>query len=109
VVEAPDGNRYSWLPVRGGQATFELALEGDWAPRLPVHFLLLRGVAGTKPVPGNATDPGGRRPSAPLRLEVEPVDNRVVVGSSISSVPDRRRRSGRDPLADRLARRSPVK
>ena len=29
VVEAPDGNRYSWLPVRGGQATFELAVEGD--------------------------------------------------------------------------------
>ena len=81
VVEAPDGNRYSWLPVRGGQATFELAVEGDWAPRLPVHFLLMRGrLDGTKPVPGNATDLG--RPStfgATAWLEVEPVDNRVVV------------------------------
>ncbi len=27
VVEAPDGNRYSWLPVRGGQATFELPIK----------------------------------------------------------------------------------
>ncbi len=81
VVEAPDGNRYSWLPVRGGQATFEVAVEGDWAPRLPVHFLLLRGrLAGTKPVPGNATDLG--RPStfgATTWLEVEPRDNQVVV------------------------------
>ncbi|MEO8277033.1 MAG: alpha-2-macroglobulin family protein, partial [Thermoanaerobaculia bacterium] len=81
VVEAPDGNRYSWLPVRGGQATFTLPIEGDWAPRMPVHFLLLRGrLAGTKPVPGNATDLG--RPStfgATAWLEVEPVDNRVVV------------------------------
>ena len=81
VVEAPDGNRYSWLPVRGGQATFELPIEGDWAPRLPVHFLLLRGrLEGTKPVPGNATDLG--RPStfgATAWLEVEPRDNRVVV------------------------------
>ncbi len=81
VVEAPDGNRYSWLPVRGGQATFELPIEGDWAPRLPVHFLLLRGrLAGTKPVPGNATDLG--RPStfgATAWLDVEPKDNRLVV------------------------------
>ncbi|MEO7793211.1 MAG: alpha-2-macroglobulin family protein, partial [Thermoanaerobaculia bacterium] len=81
VVEAPDGNRYSWFPVRAGQATFELAVEGDWAPRLPVHFLLMRGrLAGTKPVPGNATDLG--RPStfgATTWLDVEPKDNRVVV------------------------------
>lgn len=81
VVEAPDGNRYSWLPVRGGQATFELAIEGDWAPRLPVHFLLMRGrLAGTKPVPGNATDLG--RPStfgATAWLDVEPKDNRLMV------------------------------
>ncbi len=81
VVEAPDGNRYSWLPVRGGQATFELPIEGEWAPRLPVHFLLMRGrLAGTKPVPGNATDLG--RPStfgATAWLDVEPKDNRLMV------------------------------
>ncbi|MEO8198279.1 MAG: alpha-2-macroglobulin family protein, partial [Thermoanaerobaculia bacterium] len=81
VVEAPDGNRYSWLPVRGGQATFELPIAGDWAPRLPVHFLLMRGrLAGTRPVPGNATDLG--RPStfgATAWLDVEPKDNRLVV------------------------------
>jgi uncharacterized protein YfaS (alpha-2-macroglobulin family) len=81
VVEAPDGIRYSWLPVRGGKATFEVPVEGTWAPRLPVHFLLMRGrLAGTKPVPGNATDLG--RPStfgATTWLEVEPSDHRVLV------------------------------
>src|SRR5690606_17617230 len=59
VVEAPDGNRYSWLPVRGGKAVFELPIEGEWTPRLPVHVLLMRGrLPGTAPRPCNATDLG---------------------------------------------------
>jgi uncharacterized protein YfaS (alpha-2-macroglobulin family) len=81
VVEAPDGNRISWLPVRGGRAVFELAIEPEWTPRVPVHFLLLRGrVPGTAPVPGNATDLG--RPAtfgATSWLDVEPLGNRVTV------------------------------
>lgn len=81
VVEAPDGNRYSWLPVRGGQAVFDLPIEGEWTPRLPVHVLLMRGrLPGTAPRPGNATDLG--RPAtfgATLWLDVEPVANRLAV------------------------------
>lgn len=74
VVEAPEGNRYHWLPVRGGQAVFELPIEGAWAPKLPVHFLLMRGrLPGSGPRAGNATDLG--RPAtfgATVWLEVEP-------------------------------------
>jgi len=81
VVEAPEGNRYSWLPVAGGQAVFELPVEGPWAPKLPVHFLLMRGrLPGTAPRPGNAVDLG--RPAtfgATVWLDVEPVANRLQV------------------------------
>ncbi len=79
AVEAPEGMRYQWLPVRGGQAVFELPIEGAWTPRLPVHFLLLRGrLAGSRPLPGNATDLG--RPAtfgATAWLEVDPTDRRL--------------------------------
>lgn len=79
VVEAPDGNRYSWLPVRGGQAVFELPVDGSFTPRVPVHFLLLRGrLPGSAPVPGNATDLG--RPAtfgATVWLDVEPTAHRL--------------------------------
>ena len=81
IVEAPEGNRYEWLAVEGGAATFRLPLRGTWAPRLPVHFVLMRGrVPGTAPQPGNATDLG--KPAtlaATAWLDLEPVDNRVEV------------------------------
>ena len=81
AVETPDGNRYSWLPVRGGKAVFELPVEAHWTPRVPVHFLLLRGrLEDTRPVPGSATDLG--RPAtfgATVWLEVEPVALQVQV------------------------------
>ena len=81
VVEAPDRNRYSWLDVRGGQATLQLPVEPAWAPRLPVHFVLLRGrVAGTAPLPGATTDLG--KPAtlaATTWLEVEPRANELTV------------------------------
>lgn len=81
VIEAPEGNRYEWVDVDGGAATFELPIQGTWAPRLPVHFVLMRGrLPGTAPQPGNATDLG--KPAtlaATTWLDVEPVDNRVDV------------------------------
>ncbi len=81
VVEAPEGNRYEWLPVTGGQAVFSLPIEGPWTPRLPVHFLLMRGrLEGSAPRPGNAVDLG--RPAtfgATVWLEVEPVAHRLQV------------------------------
>ncbi len=81
VVEAPEGNRYHWLPVRGGQAVFELPVLGTYTPRLPVHAVLMRGrLAGTRPVPGSSTDLGKPATLAATSwLTVEPVGNRVEV------------------------------
>lgn len=81
VVEAPAGNRYSWLEVRGGQASFTLPIEPAMAPRVPVHFVLLRGrVKGTAPLPGATTDLG--KPAtlaATAWLEVEPRANQLAL------------------------------
>ncbi len=81
VVEAPEGMRYQWLTVEGGKASLALPIAGLFAPRLPVHFLLMRGrLPGTRPAAGNKTDLG--KPAtlaATLWLEVEPTDNRVEV------------------------------
>ncbi len=81
VVETPEGNRYEWLPVAGGQAVFTLPIEGAWTPKLPVHFLLMRGrLEGSAPRPGNAVDLG--RPAtfgATVWLEVEPAAHRLAV------------------------------
>jgi len=81
VVERPDGNRYDWLSVRAGQATYRVAVTGTHAPRLPVHFVLFRGrVRDTGPRAGSGTDLG--KPStmaATTWLSVEPVANRVEV------------------------------
>jgi uncharacterized protein YfaS (alpha-2-macroglobulin family) len=81
VVEAPEGNRYEWLPMRGGKAVFDLPVEGPWTPKVPVHFLLMRGrLSGAAPRAGAATDLG--RPvtfGATVWLDVEPLAHRLAV------------------------------
>jgi len=81
IVEAPDGNRYEWLEVHGGNSTYRLLVEPTWAPRLPVHCVLMRGrVTGTEPMPGSTTDLG--KPAtvaATTWLAVTPRDNTLVV------------------------------
>jgi hypothetical protein len=81
VIEAPEGNVYQWLAVEGGTAAFKVPIHGNYAPRLPVHFLLERGrVPGTSPQPGSATDLGKPATVAATSwLKVLPVDNRVEV------------------------------
>ncbi|MCP3957749.1 MAG: alpha-2-macroglobulin [bacterium] len=81
IVETPDGNRYHWLPVRGGSATFRLPVEPTWVPRLPVHFVLMRGrLEGTGPLPGSTTDLGKPATLAATSwIRVEPRDNRLAV------------------------------
>jgi len=81
VIEAPEGNLYTWLAVEGGAATFKVPIHGNYAPRLPVHFLLERGrVPGTAPQPGSAADLGKPATVAATSwLKVLPVDNRVEV------------------------------
>ena len=81
VVEAPAGNRYSWVKVEGGAAAFDLPIEAAFAPRLPVHLLLERGrLPGTTPQPNATADLG--KPTtlaATVWLDVEPTAHRVTV------------------------------
>jgi uncharacterized protein YfaS (alpha-2-macroglobulin family) len=81
IVEAPEGNEYRWVEVRGGAAAFQLPILASWVPRVPVHFILERGrIDGTAPLPGTGTDLG--RPTtvaATAWLAVKPVENRVEV------------------------------
>ncbi|MDP9122748.1 MAG: MG2 domain-containing protein, partial [Acidobacteriota bacterium] len=79
VIEAPEGNHYEWLTIEGGAATLKLPLRGTYTPRIPVHFILMRGrLPGTAPLPGSTVDLG--KPAtlaATTWLKVEPVANRV--------------------------------
>ncbi|MCU0240934.1 MAG: MG2 domain-containing protein [Vicinamibacteria bacterium] len=81
IVEAPEGNRYDWIPVIGGAATYHLPILGTYAPRVPVHFVLMRGrLPGTQPLPGNSTDLG--RPAtlaATAWFEVSPTAHQATV------------------------------
>lgn len=81
IVEAPEGNRYAWVDVRGAAATFAVPILPTFVPRLPVHFVLMRGRPdGTAPLPGTLTDLG--RPTtvaATAWLAVSPVENTVAV------------------------------
>lgn len=82
IVETPDGNRYLWLSVHGGNATATLRVEDNWAPRLPVHFVLMRGrLADSGPLPGSTTDLGRPTTMAATHwLDVEPVAQQLEVG-----------------------------
>lgn len=83
VIEAPDGNRYERVAVRGGQATVRLPIEEGWTPSLPVHIALSRGRKDVALPPGARVDPG--RPetlATTVHVTVEPVENQVRVGLS---------------------------
>jgi hypothetical protein len=81
VIEAPDGNQYTWLDVRGGTAVFRVPVKGDHTPRVPVHFLLMRGrVKDSAPLPATLTDLGKPQTlAATAWLSVNPVDNQIDV------------------------------
>ncbi|MBN2056502.1 alpha-2-macroglobulin, partial [bacterium] len=81
VVEAPEGNRYEWLAVRNGSATYRLEVKKTYVPRLPVHFILMRGrLQGTRPMPGATVDLGKPATLAATSwLKVEPIENRVNI------------------------------
>ena len=81
VVEAPEGNVYHWQKVRGGQATFKLPIQNSWAPRLPVHVVLMRGrTDGSGPDRQVVQDLGKPMTIANTTwLQVDPADNRVSV------------------------------
>ena len=81
IVEAPDGNRYEWLEIKGGSATYRVPLKNTYVPQLPVHFVLMRPrLPGTGSTPVDQMDLG--KPStvaATAWVQVNPVDNRVNV------------------------------
>lgn len=77
IVETPQGNRYHWLKVSKGSATFDLPIGKGFVPRLPVHFVLMRG-RSSKPTP--QLDLG--KPAtlaATTWISVKPVENRIEV------------------------------
>jgi alpha-2-macroglobulin len=43
VVETPTGNEYKGFNLTGGKAVFELPIKNEYNPRIPVHFILMRG------------------------------------------------------------------
>ena len=81
MVETPDGNRYQWLTVKNGAATFDVVIQKNFVPRLPVHFVLMRGrIPGVVPVAGGRVDLGKPATVAATSwLTVEPVEHQVNV------------------------------
>ncbi len=81
IVEAPDGNEYTWLDVRGGTASYALPIDETWTPRVPVHVVLMRGRIDSGTL-AKGTDLDLGKPStvaATTWLSVEPVGNQVSV------------------------------
>ncbi len=82
ILEAPDGNEYQWLDVRGGTATYRLPIDKTWTPRVPVHVILMRGRIADDRSPGSGTELDLGKPAtmaATAWLQVEAVGNRVDV------------------------------
>ena len=49
VVEGPDGNVYKEFEITGGKGIFPLVIRNEYNPRIPVHFVLMRGrLPGTR-------------------------------------------------------------
>ncbi len=82
VVEAPAGNVYKTLEVNGGKAVFTLPIKNEYNPRIPVHFVLMRGrlpLRGDAAMEG-ALDLGKPQTLAATRwIKVNPVDNELKV------------------------------
>ncbi|MES1982905.1 MAG: MG2 domain-containing protein [Pseudomonadota bacterium] len=81
IVETPDGNRYQWFTVKNGAASLDVTVQKNFVPRLPVHFVLMRGrIPGVLPAPGGRIDLGKPATVAATSwLTVEPVEHQVNV------------------------------
>jgi alpha-2-macroglobulin len=78
VAETPAGNDYRWLRVRNGSVTANYKLPKAAAPRMPVHFLLMRGRGkGNKNLDFDLARPVTL--AATKWLEVEPTEHRLDV------------------------------
>jgi alpha-2-macroglobulin len=81
IIEEPDGNRYQWFSVKNGAATFDLPIHKNFVPKVPVHFVLMRGrVPGAAPVAGTRMDLGKPATVAATSwITVQPVEHQVDV------------------------------
>jgi uncharacterized protein YfaS (alpha-2-macroglobulin family) len=84
IAELPGGqNTYQWLDVKNGYAVYSLPITPDFMPRIPVHFVLMRGrLPGDDAVAGLDL----RRPetiAATAWIGVTPVKN--IVTASVSA------------------------
>jgi len=78
IVETPDGNLYEEFAVQGGRATFTLPLKNEYNPRVPVHFLLMRGRVSDRTTGGIDVGRPGTM-AATCWLKVNPVGNQMTV------------------------------
>jgi len=81
AVETPEGAVEHWFDVIGGTGNFELPVHPEWAPGIPVHFILMRGRLGTGgPIEGTTLDLGRPTTLAATKwIEVDPRANRLVI------------------------------
>jgi len=82
VVEEPEGPfRYEWVDIANGYGRFPLAVRKQHLPKVPVHFLLLRGrLAGEAPGPTAPFDLGKPATLAATHwIKVNPVKNALAV------------------------------
>ncbi|MCP4213552.1 MAG: hypothetical protein GY765_02795 [bacterium] len=80
VVEGPSANRYHWVDIHRGQGIFNLKIEGDMTPRIPIHFLLMRGRLpgkNKKPQAGRVDRAKPISMGSTVWLRVEPRDNQL--------------------------------
>ncbi len=81
IIEEPEGsNRYEWLEVENGSATLDLKLRQAHLPRLPVHFILMRGRIGDEPPRADELDLGKPATLATTTwVEVNDSANRITM------------------------------
>jgi uncharacterized protein YfaS (alpha-2-macroglobulin family) len=81
IVEEPDARmRYEWVHVRNGVGRFELPINPSDMPRIPVHFLLMRGrLPGALPTPDQLDLGRPQSLAATSWVVVKPVKNLVDI------------------------------
>jgi len=78
IVEGPDGNVYEEFGVQGGRAVYTLPLRNEYNPRVPVHFVLMRGRVSDRISGGIDIGRPGTL-AATCWVKVNPVGNQVTV------------------------------
>ena len=81
VEETPAGNRYTWVDVTNGTAMVDVPVPLAAAPRMPVHFLLMRGRI-SEPVGGQLDLGRPATVASTVWLNVTPSRHQVTVDVS---------------------------